>query len=66
MESRFELESLAEPQSLDAIHQLLEGSAKAIAVDTLSLDFGPSPDFAVHNTWLPAGRYGIEHIVRLY
>lgn len=50
---------------IDAIHQLLEGSARAIAVDTLSLDFGPSPDFAVHNTWLPAGRYGIEGIANL-
>ena len=50
---------------VEAIHQLLEGSAKAIAVDTLSLDFGPSPDFAVHNTWLPAGRYGIEGIANL-
>ena len=50
---------------VETIHQLLEGSAKAIAVDTLSLDFGPSPDFAVHNTWLPAGRYGIEGIANL-
>lgn len=50
---------------VDAIHQLLEGSAKAIAVDTLSLDFGQSPDFAVHNTWLPAGRYGIEGVANL-
>lgn len=32
----------------------------AIGVDTLSLDPGNSPDFAVHNTWLPGGRYGIE------
>lgn len=38
---------------------------KAIAVDTLSLDHGPSPDFAVHNTWLPAGRYGIEGVANL-
>lgn len=50
---------------VETIQQLLEGSAKAIAVDTLSLDFGISPDFAVHNTWLPAGRYGIEGIANL-
>ena len=50
---------------VEAIHALLEGSAKAIAVDTLSLDFGQSPDFAVHNTWLPAGRYGIEGVANL-
>lgn len=50
---------------VEAVQQLLEGSSKAIAVDTLSLDFGPSPDFIVHNTWLPAGRYGIEGIANL-
>jgi kynurenine formamidase len=40
-------------------------SVKAIAVDTLSLDHGPSPDFIVHNTWLPTGRYGIEAVANL-
>ena len=50
---------------IEAIRQLLETSVKAIAVDTLSLDFGQSPDFAVHNTWLPAGRYGIEGVANL-
>ncbi len=50
---------------VDAVKLLLETSAKAIAVDTLSLDFGASPDFIVHNTWLPAGRYGIEGIANL-
>lgn len=50
---------------LEAIQQLLETSTKAIAVDTLSLDFGRSPDFIVHRTWLPAGRYGIEGIANL-
>ncbi|MGQ2967938.1 MAG: cyclase family protein [Allorhizobium sp.] len=32
----------------------------AIGVDSLSLDPGNSADFAVHNSWLPGGRYGIE------
>ncbi|QEE44594.1 cyclase family protein [Rhizobium sp. WL3] len=32
----------------------------AIGVDTLSLDPGNSADFAVHTSWLPGGRYGIE------
>ena len=50
---------------VEAVQQLLETSVKAIAVDTLSLDFGQSPDFIVHNTWLPAGRYGIEGIANL-
>ncbi|MBX3577631.1 MAG: cyclase family protein [Rhizobiaceae bacterium] len=50
---------------VEAIKKLLETSTKAIAVDTLSLDYGKSPDFIVHNTWLPAGRYGIEGIANL-
>jgi kynurenine formamidase len=36
-----------------------------IAVDTLSLDPGNSADFAVHFSWLPGGRYGIENIAGL-
>lgn len=51
---------------VEATDMLLEqGSAAAIAVDTLSLDHGPSPDFAVHFSWLPAGRYGIEAVANL-
>lgn len=50
---------------LEAVKQLLETSTKAIAVDTLSLDFGASPDFIVHKTWLPSGRYGIEGVANL-
>lgn len=51
---------------VEAVQALMEGpSVKAIAVDTLSLDFGMSPDFIVHNTWLPSGRYGIEGIANL-
>ncbi|MEM8823418.1 MAG: cyclase family protein [Pseudomonadota bacterium] len=41
---------------------LRETSAVAMAVDTLSLDHGPSADFATHYAWLPAGRYGIENM----
>ena len=37
----------------------------SIAVDTLSLDPGSSKDFAVHNSWLPGGRYGIENVNNL-
>jgi len=51
---------------VEAVQQLIElPSVKAIAVDTLSLDHGPSPDFIVHNTWLPTGRYGIEGVANL-
>lgn len=51
---------------VEAAQMLLEGSsAIAIAVDTLSLDHGPSQDFATHYAWLPAGRYGIENLANL-
>lgn len=36
-----------------------------IGVDTLSLDPGNSADFAVHFSWLPAGRFGIENLAGL-
>lgn len=39
--------------------------AAAIGVDTLSLDPGNSADFAVHNSWLPGGRYGVENLANL-
>ncbi len=42
-----------------------DGNAIGIAVDTLSLDFGPSPDFATHYAWLPTGRWGLECIANL-
>ncbi len=51
---------------IDAINMLLEErNAKGIFVDTLSLDFGPSPDFAVHYKWLPANKWGIECVANL-
>jgi len=36
-----------------------------LAVDTLSLDHGPSKDFRTHTIWLPSGRWGIENIANL-
>jgi len=42
-----------------------EGDVAGIAVDTLSLDYGMSPDFAVHYAWLPSGRWGVECIANL-
>ena len=41
---------------------LAEMGAGSIGVDTLSLDPGNSPDFAVHFSWLPGGRFGIESL----
>ncbi|MCD2181816.1 cyclase family protein [Rhizobium sp. GN54] len=49
----------------EAVEALLQTKAAGIAVDTLSLDYGPSPDFAAHNIWLPAGRWGLEAIANL-
>lgn len=44
---------------------LAETGAASIGVDTLSLDPGNSPDFAVHYSWLPSGRFGIEGLANL-
>jgi kynurenine formamidase len=50
----------------EAAQMLAEtGDVAGIAVDTLSLDFGISPDFATHYGWLPTGRWGIECLANL-
>jgi kynurenine formamidase len=50
----------------DAVTMLLEETeAVGIAVDTLSLDFGMSEDFATHYAWLPTGRWGLECLANL-
>jgi kynurenine formamidase len=51
---------------LDAVEFLLaERQVTGIAVDTLSLDYGPSADFAVHYAWLPTNRWGLEAVANL-
>ena len=51
---------------VEAAQKMLEEtSASGIAVDTLSLDYGISGDFATHYAWLPAGRWGLECIANL-
>jgi kynurenine formamidase len=42
-----------------------ERSVVGLAVDTLSLDHGPSKDFKVHYAWLPSGRWGLENVANL-
>jgi kynurenine formamidase len=42
-----------------------ERNVAGIAVDTLSLDNGPSKDFKVHYSWLPSGRWGLENVANL-
>lgn len=52
--------------SVEAVRMLLdERNVVGIGVDTLSLDFGPSPNFAVHMAFLPTNRWGIECLANL-
>lgn len=51
---------------VEAAQMLIEdGNTVGIAVDTLSLDHGISPDFATHYGWLPSGRWGLEAVANL-
>ncbi|MGR3460467.1 MAG: cyclase family protein [Roseovarius sp.] len=51
---------------VEAAQMLIEETgARSIASDTLSLDHGPSADFATHYAWLPSGRFGIENVAGL-
>jgi kynurenine formamidase len=44
---------------------MTERNAIGIAVDTLSLDYGRSADFATHYAWLPSNRWGLEAVANL-
>jgi kynurenine formamidase len=44
---------------------LAEREVAGLAVDTLSLDIGPSKEFAVHKLWLGAGKWGLECVANL-
>ncbi len=44
---------------------LKERAALALAVDTLSIDIGPTKSFPTHTRWLPAGRWAIECVANL-
>lgn len=51
---------------VEAAKMLIEETgAIGIGVDTLSLDHGPSGDFATHYAWLPTNRWGIECLANL-
>lgn len=51
---------------IEAAQMLIEDAdVVGMAVDTLSLDHGPSKDFATHYAWLPTNRWGIENIANL-
>lgn len=50
----------------DAMEWLVhERSIAAAAIDTLSLDFGPSTTYDAHRVLLGAGRYGLENVANL-
>ncbi len=58
--------ALAFPGFSKAATDLLAGlDVASVGVDTLSLDPGNSADFAVHFSWLPGGRFGIENLANL-
>ena len=42
-----------------------ERNVVGMAVDTLSLDHGPSADFKTHYAWLPSNRWGLECVANL-
>jgi kynurenine formamidase len=44
---------------------LTERNIAGIGVDTLSLDFGPSTNFAVHYTFLQTNRWGLENLANI-
>jgi kynurenine formamidase len=51
------------PEAADWL--MKERKVVGLAVDTLSLDHGPSKDFKVHYAWLPSGRWGLENVANL-
>ena len=51
--------------SVEAAKLLIERSAVGLGIDTLSIDYGPSKDFEVHRTGLPAGLYNLENLANL-
>lgn len=48
--------------SPEAARMLVERRVAGLAIDTLSVDYGPSKDFPVHFTTQPAGLYHIENL----
>ncbi|MCF3640974.1 cyclase family protein [Rhizobium sp. TRM95111] len=51
---------------VEAAQYLMENTnTVGIASDTLSLDFGISPDFATHYAWLASGHWGLEAVANL-
>ncbi len=51
--------------SVEAAKLLIERGAVGLGIDTLSIDYGPSKDFEVHRTDLPAELYNLENLANL-
>jgi kynurenine formamidase len=49
----------------DAVELLVKRKARAIGVDTMSLDPGNSTTFDAHVNWLKTDRYGLENVANL-
>ncbi|MGG5821300.1 cyclase family protein [Falsiroseomonas sp. HW251] len=49
----------------DTVPVLTERNVAGVAVDTLSLDHGPSSTFGFHTGWLGSGHWGIECVANL-
>jgi kynurenine formamidase len=53
--------------SVEAVEYLKDErpAVRAIGLDAPSLDFGPTSNYPAHQSWLPAGRFGIENLKNL-
>jgi kynurenine formamidase len=51
--------------SLEAAKLLVTRKVSGLAIDTLSVDYGPSKNFEVHRLTLPAGLYHLENLADL-
>ena len=51
--------------STEAAKLLISRGAVGLGIDTLSIDYGPSKDFEVHRTDLPAGLFNLENVANL-
>ena len=49
----------------DSVRLLVNRDVTGIGIDTLSIDYGPSKDFAAHNIMLNADRYQLENLANL-
>lgn len=49
----------------DSANLFIERGVVGVGIDTMSIDFGPSMDFAFHATMLEAGKYQIENMANL-